>query len=150
MNVGSKPHLGPGESKIEKRRRRYIAYVALSAIVGGIAGFATGFFDQGDGSLLTGDWEMLRLPPALALMIAALLLAGFLFLPLYGFRLVDDYQREQSFIGYSGGFLGVMSGFPVWAALHAGGMVPAPNAFGIFAIGFVSMGVSYLYARWRL
>jgi hypothetical protein len=150
MILGSKPQLGPGESNSEKRRLRYMGYIAFCGIVGGIGGFATGFFDQGDGSLLTGDWELLRLPPALALVIAALMLAGFLVLPLYGFRLVDDYQREQSLVGYTGGFLGVMAGFPVWAALHAGAFVPAPNAFGIFAIGFVSMSVSYLYARWRL
>lgn len=142
--------LGPGEERSIRRRRRYYAYIAVSGIVGGIAGFATGFFDQGDGSLLTGDWELLRLPPALALVIAGLLLAGFLLLPLYGFRVVDDYQREHSLVGYSGGFLAVMAGFPTWLTLHAGGFAPAPHAFGIFAIGFVAMCVSYLYARWRL
>jgi hypothetical protein len=142
--------VGPGEARSMARRRRYFTYVAFGGLVGGIAGFATGFFDQGDGNLFAGDWELLRLPPALALVIAGLLLAGFLALPIYSFRLIDDYQREQGLIGYSGGYLGVMAGFPTWAALHGGGFVPAPHAFGIFAIGFVSMCVSYLYARWRL
>lgn len=145
-----KEHLGPGEARTMTRRRRYFAYVVFCGLVGGIAGFATGFFDQGDGNLLAGDWELLRLPPMLALLIAALLLAGFLALPIISFRMVDDYQREQGLVGYSGGFLSVMTAFPTWAALHAGGFVPPPHAFGLFAIGFVSMGLSYLYARWRL
>ncbi len=150
MIWNAKPNLGPGEVRSMTRRRRYFAYVVFCGLVGGIAGFATGFFDQGDGNLLAGDWELLRLPPMQALLIAALMLAGFLALPIISFRMVDDYQREQGLIGYSGGFLSVMGAFPTWAALHAGGFVPAPHAFGLFAIGFVSMGVSYLYARWRL
>lgn len=150
MIFGNKAPLGPGEAQTAKRRRRYIGFLVFCGFVGGIAGFATGFFDQGDGNLLAGELELLRLPPALAILIAVLLLAGFLALPVYSFRLVDDYQREHGLIGYAGGFLGVMSGFPVWASLHAGGFLPAPHAFGLFAIGFVSMGLSYLYARWRL
>lgn len=145
----AKPNLGPGEARSMTRRRRYLAYLAFCGLVGGIAGFATGFFDQGDGNLLAGDFELLRLPPMLAVVIAVLLLAGFLALPIISFRMVDDYQREQGLIGYSGGFLAVMSAFPAWAALHAGGFVPPPHAFGLFAIGFVSIGLSYLYARWR-
>lgn len=150
MILGSKRPRGPGEAHILRRNRRYLAYLAFGFIVGGIAGFATGFFDQGDGNLLAGEWERLRLPPLLALGIAGLLVAGFLALPIYGFRMVDDYQRELGLIGYSGGFLAVMAAFPAWAALHAGGFVPAPHAFGIFAVGFVAMCASYLYARWRL
>ncbi len=149
MTPKIKDSLGPGEVRSLTRRRRYFAYLAFCGLVGFVAGFGTGFFDQGDGNLLAGDWERLRLPPMMALGIAALLLAGFLGLPIFSFRLVDDYQREQGLIGYAGGFLAMMAAFPTWAALHAGGFVPAPHAFGLFAVGFVSMGVSYLYARWR-
>lgn len=146
----AKSSLGPGEARSITRRRRYVAFIAFGGLVGGIAGFATSFFDQGDGNLLAGDWDSLRLPPMLALLIAGLLLAGFLALPIYSFRLVDDYQREHGLIGYAGGFLAVMAAFPIWATLHGGGFVPQPHAFGLFAVGFVAMGVSYLYARWRL
>ncbi len=142
--------LTPGEARTRQRQRRYVGYVAFASVIGGIAGFFTGFLDQGDGNLLAGDFEQLKLAPWLALVIAAAMLVGFLVLPLYGFRLVDDYKREQSYIGYSGGFLGVMAGFPVWIALHAGDFVPPPHAFGLFAIGFGAMCVAYLYARWRL
>lgn len=146
----TKGELTPGEARNRERQRRYVSFVAAASIIGGIAGFFTGFLDQGDGNLMSGDFEQLKLAPWLALAIAAVMFACFLVLPLYGFRLVDDYKREHSYIGYAGGFLSVMAGFPVWLALHAGGFVPPPHAFGIFAIGFVSMCVAYLYARWRM
>jgi hypothetical protein len=142
--------LGPGEARTRQRQRKQNLYIGLAAVVGGVIGFFTGFFDQGDGSLFAGDWEHLKLPPALALLVAAMLLVGFLALPLYGFRMIDDYKREQNYVAFTGGCLAVLSGFPVWAVLYAGGFAPAPHAFGVFAIAFVAMMFSYLYARWRL
>lgn len=142
--------LGPGEARTRQRNVRQILYIGLAGVVGGTIGFFTGFFDQGDGSLFAGDWERLKLPGGLAILVAVLLLAGFLVLPLYGFRMIDDYKREQNLVAFTGGCLAVISGFPVWAVLHAGGFVPPPHAFGIFAIAFAAMTLSFLYARWRL
>ena len=142
--------LTPGEARTRQRQRRYASYMVVAALLGGITGFFTGFFDQGSGNLLAGDFDELRLAPGLAIVLSGLLLAGFLVLPLWGFRLIDDYKREHSYIGYTGGFLAVTTAFPVWATLHAGGFVPPPHAFGVFAIGLVAMGLAYLYARWRL
>lgn len=141
---------GPGEARTRQRNRTQMLYIGLAAAIGGIIGFATGFFDQGDGNLFGGDWEDLKLPPLLALVLAALLVGAFLVLPLYGFRMIDDYKREQNFIAFTGGCISVLAGFPVWAVLHAGGFVPPPHAFGIFAIAYVSMFASFIYARWRL
>lgn len=142
--------LSPGEARTRQRRRNQIIYVAIAAVVGAGIGFATGFYDQGDGNLFAGDWEDLKLPPLLALGIAVLLLGAFVGLPLYGFRMIDDYKREHNLIAFTGGCMAVIAGFPIWAALYAGGFVPPPHAFGIFAIAYVSMLVSFGFARWRL
>jgi hypothetical protein len=150
MILRQSSELTPGEARTRQRQRRYVGYMAVAALLGGVTGFFTGFFDQGSGNLLAGDFNELKLAPGLAILLSGLLLAGFLVLPLWGFRLIDDYKREHSYIGYTGGFFAVMSGFPVWATLHAGGFVPPPHAFGVFAIGFVAMTLAYLYARWRL
>jgi drug/metabolite transporter (DMT)-like permease len=141
---------GPGEARTRKRRRTQMIYLGIAVVVGGVIGLLTGLFDQGDGSLFGGDWENLKLPPLLALGIVVLLLAGFLFLPLYGFRMIDDYKREQNLVAFTGGCLAVLAGFPVWAVLHAGGLAPPPHAFGIFALAYVAMFGSFLFARWRL
>jgi succinate-acetate transporter protein len=146
----SKPTLGPGEARTRKRNRTQMIYLGIAAVVGGVIGLLTGIFDQGDGNLFGGNWEELKLPPLLALGIVALLLAGFLFLPLYGFRMIDDYKREQNLIAFTGGCLAVIAGFPVWAVLHAGGFAPPPHAFGVFGLAYVAMLGSFLFARWRL
>ncbi len=142
--------LGPGEARTRQRNIRQALYIGLAGVIGGLIGFATGFFDQGEGNLFAGDWESLKLPPMLAIGLAVMLLGGFVVLPLSGFRMIDDYKREHNYVAFTGGCVAVLGGFPVWAVLHAGGFVPPPHAFGIYAIAFVSMMVSFLYARWRL
>jgi hypothetical protein len=145
----SKPS-GPGEARLRKRQRvQVITMFAAAAVAGGI-GFLTGYFDQGDGNLLSGDWDKLKLSPALAVLIATLSVAVFLILPIRNMMQADDYQREVSLIAFTGGFFAVSAGFPVWAVLHAGGFVPPPHAFGIFAIAYVAMCGSLLLAYWRL
>jgi putative flippase GtrA len=140
--------LSPGEARTKARQRRQIIYFCVAMLIGALIGFFTGFFDQGDGNLFAGDWEDLSLPPAVSIGIAIGVLFGFLILPLWGFTQIDDYKREQNYISFTGGMHGVLAGFPIWAVLYAGGFAPPPHAFGIWAIGFVSMAVAYLYAWW--
>jgi hypothetical protein len=146
----SKADLGPGEARTRQRQWRQAVYLVGAMALGGTIGLATGLFDQGDGNLFAGDWEALKLPPLLALVLVALLIVGFVVLPLSGFRMIDDYKREQNYIGFTGGCIAVIAGYPVWAVLYAGGFAPPPHAFGIFAIAFAAMILSFLYARWRL
>jgi hypothetical protein len=141
---------GPGEIRTRQRQRRQMLYIGLAGVIGGVIGGLTGFFDQGDGSLFGGDWENLKLPPMVALGLAVLLIGSFVALPLWGFRMIDDYKREQNLVAFTGGCISVLAGYPVWAVLYAGGFTPPPHAFGMFGTAYVSMIVSFLYARWRL
>lgn len=140
--------LSPGEARTKARQRRQIIYFCVALLIGALIGFFTGFFDQGDGNLFAGDWEDLSLPPVVAIGVAIGVLVGFLALPLWGFTQIDDYKREQNYIAFTGGMHGVLAGFPIWAVLYAGGFAPPPHAFGVWAIGFVSMAVAGLYAWW--
>ena len=146
----SKAPLGPGETRTRQRQRRQVIYLGIAVLIGAVIGGLSGFFDQGDGNLFGGDWEDLKLPPMLAIGLAVLLIGAFVALPLWGFRMIDDYKREQNFIGFTGGCLAVIAGYPVWAVLYAGGFAPAPHAFGIFVIAYAAMILSFLFARWRL
>ena len=139
--------LGPGEKRTRERQRRQIIFILIAAILGGAIGFLTGFFDRGDGSLFNGDWEELSLDPTVAVIVAIALVIGFTVLPLYGFTQVDEIKREYNLIAFTGGCIAVITGFPVWAVLYAGGFVPAPHAFGVFAIAFVAMALCYPIAR---
>lgn len=150
MTTTNKGELGPGEARTRQRRRKQMIYLAVAVIIGGTVGGMAGFFDQGEASMVGGDWVGMKLPPVIAIIVALGFLAGLLALPLYGFRMIDDYKRERNLIAFTGGCLSVLAGYPVWAVLHAGGFVPPPHAFGIFTIAYASMIVSFLYARWRL
>lgn len=144
-----KESLGPGEARTRQRQRRYLAYLGLGGLLGGVIGFLTGYLDTGNANLFAGDWDALALDPGLALFLAALLLIGLLAVPLWGFRIVDELKREHSLVGYTGSSLAVLAAFPVWAVLHAGGFVPAPHALGLWLVAFVAMIAAYLFARWR-
>jgi hypothetical protein len=141
--------LSPGEARTRQRQRRQNLYFLGAVGLGGAIGFFTGFFDQGDGNLFAGDWEGLKLPPVVAILVIIALAAGFLALPLWGFTQIDAYKREQNLIAYTAAAMAVIAGFPIWAVLYAGGFSPAPHAFGIFAIAFVSMMLTFLYLKIR-
>jgi hypothetical protein len=140
---------GPGEARTRQRQRRQMLYFGVAVMVGGIIGLVTGAFDQGDGSLFSNDWDKLSLDPAVAILLAILVLFGFAVLPLWGFRTIDEMKREHNLIGFAGGCVAVLAGFPMWAVLQAGGLGSAPNPFGVWLLGFVGMMVAYLYAWWR-
>lgn len=141
------PGPNPGEARTKTRQCRQIIYFCVAMLIGALIGFFTGLFDQGDGNLFSGDWNKLALPPAVGIGLAIGLLIGFLILPLWGFTQIDDYKREQNYIAFTGGTLGVLAGFPIRVVLYAGGFASPPHAFGVWAIGFVSMALAYAYAR---
>lgn len=142
--------LSPGEARTRQRQWRFVRYLSFAAMVGAAIGAITGAFDRGGGNLFSTDWDKIELHPAIAIVLAVLLLFGFALLPLYGFRTIDEFKREHNFIGFTGGCTAVLAGFPMWAVLHAGGLGSAPHPFGIWLLAFVGMIASFLYARWRL
>jgi hypothetical protein len=149
MTPAEIPTTGPGEARTRQRQRLQMLYFGAAVMVGGIIGLVTGAFDQGDGSLKSNDWDKLALDPAVAILLAGLVLFGFAVLPLWGFRTIDEMKREHSLIGFAGGCVAVLAGLPMWAVLHAGGIGSAPHPFGVWLLGFVGMMVAYLYAWWR-
>ncbi|MEE4200645.1 hypothetical protein [Erythrobacter sp.] len=144
-----KSELSPGEARTRQRQRRQIGYALVAALAGLLIGYFTGFFDQGDGDLFAGNWEQLKLSPAASIGLAIALAAAFLALPLWGFSQIDDYKRQQNLIGFTGGCLAVLAGFPIWVALYAGGFLPPPDAFGVFLLAFGGMLVTFVGAKLR-
>jgi hypothetical protein len=149
MSPAVLPATGPGEARTRQRQRRQALYFGFAVMVGAIIGLITGAFDRGDGNLFSSEWDKLSLDPAVAILLAALVLVGFAILPLYGFRTIDEMKREHNLIGFAGGCTAVLAGFPMWAVLHAGGLGNAPHPFGLWLLGFGGMTVAYLYAWWR-
>jgi hypothetical protein len=141
--------LTPGEARTRERQRKQIRYLGFAAAIGAVIGLITAVGDSGDGTLFSAEWDKLALHPAVAILLAVLLLLGFVLLPLWGFRSIDELKRDQNLIGFTGGCVAVLAGFPIWAVLHAGGFGAAPHPFGVWLMGFIGMFASYFYAWWR-
>lgn len=140
---------GPGEAVTRRRKRRQLAYYALALALGLGIGAALSAYERGAGNFLTPDFAGLSMDPTIALTLAAVWIFAMIGLPLWGFAKIDEHLREQNLIGFTGGCLAVLAGYPVWAMLYAGGFAPYPHAFGVFAIGFLGMGASFAFAKLR-
>lgn len=127
----------PGEARTRARRNRKIAYLVFAAIIGAAIGAFLSGVERGEGDFFTGDIENLTLPVWAALSLALAFFFAFAALPLWGFTKIDDYQVRQNLIGYAGGCVAVMAGYPMWAVLAMGSVLPFPTAFGVFALGFL-------------
>ncbi len=141
--------LTPGEARTRQRRRRKFVYLAVAGAIGGLMGGLVASNDRGDGNLFSGDYAELALDPMLAIVLAAGFFFALVLFPLWGFTQIDEVQREQNFIGFTGGCLAMLGGFPMWAMLHAGGHAPPPDAFGLFGVGFAALLLSFLFAKLR-
>ncbi len=139
----------PGEANTRRRVRKEVYYITGAGLLGGVIGVIVAVSDQGDGNVFGGDWDKLSLDPTVAILLAVVLVFALTILPLWMFRLTDELVREQNLIAFTGGALAVLSGFPAWAVLHAGGWAPEPDPFGVWMIAFLSMFVAFGYAKWR-
>lgn len=140
---------GPGEAVTRRRKRRQLAYFGVAVALGAVLGGVMAANKQGNSSVFSADFADLRLDPGFALALAAAWVLAMLALPLWGFTKIDEHARYQNLVGFTGGCLAVLAGYPVWAMLYAGGFAPYPHAFGIFAIGFLGMAASFAFAKLR-
>jgi len=143
--------LSPGEARMRVRRRREILTYVTAAIIGATVGFLMVFANNGEGDLYSGEWDKIVLDPAIAIGLAIALIVGVIIMPAWVFTISDELVRQRNYIGYTGGSMAVMGGAPAWAVLHAGGLVPAPSAAGVWLLGFiatfVTFGVAWLRSR---
>lgn len=139
----------PGEARTRERRRRKIVFLVFAGIVGAAIGAFMAGVETGEGDFFRGDIEALTLPVWASILLALAFVFGFVVLPLWGFTQIDAYQARQNLIGYAGGCIAVVAGYPVWAVLAMGGLLPFPTAFGIFVLAFLATIVAFAVAKLR-
>jgi len=140
--------LGPGERIARRNRRRMYYFLGGCLVVGAVLGGAASVFELGDHAGLH-DIAAVRLPPAVAVLLAIGFLAALIGIPAYSFRLIDEVKVQANLKAMSGACLAVVGGYPAWQALAAGGLVPQPSALGVFLIAYVSMAVLGLVFKLR-
>ena len=139
----------PGEARTRARRNRKIAFMLFAGITGAIIGAFMSGVEGGEGHFFHGDIEDLTLPVWAALLLALAFLFSLVGLPMWGFTQIDDYQVRQNLIAYAAGCVAVVGGYPAWAVLAMGGLLPFPTAFGIFAIAFIATMVTFGVVKLR-
>ena len=107
--------------------------------------------NSGDGSAsdVFADAQAGSLSQPLAFAAIALLIGGFFILPLWGFTQIDELQKEQYFIGFTGGAMAVLAGYPIWAVLTAASLAPTPRAFGVSMLAMVGMRPTFVFVELR-
>ena len=139
--------LGPGERANRARVRFKWIMLIVAGAVGGVLGGIVGGADHGH---LTGfDPARIVLDPTLAVFVAIGFAAAMGGLPLYLFTQVDEMKVQRNLKGMTGGLIAVLGGYPAWQMLAAGGLVPQPTAFDIFAIGYVAMLATFVTLKLR-
>lgn len=149
MMVSSDLSPGPGEARSRQRRRRMIIFYSLSGFVGLALGFGLAMVEQGEGNFIKGDIAALSLEPAAAIIVALGFLVGLFAMPMWGFTQLDEHQLKNNLVSMSAGCMAAIAGYPIWATLAIGGLLPLPTAFGIFLLAFITMAVAYGVMRLR-
>ncbi|MFZ9396088.1 MAG: hypothetical protein ACO25F_08530 [Erythrobacter sp.] len=134
---------GPGEARTRQRSRRMTIFYSASAVLGFALGFGLANVEQGEGNFLTGDIAALTLDPAIAVIVALGFFVGLMVLPVWGFTQIDEHQARNNLISMAAGCQIVLAGYPVWAVLAMGGLLPLPGAFGIWLLAFLAMAVTF-------
>ena len=139
----------PGEARTRARQRRKWAFMIFAAMLGAAIGAFMSGVESGEGDFFTGDIESLTMPVWASLAMAAAFFVAFAVLPIWGFRQIDDYHERQNLIGYAGGCIAAVAGYPIWAVLAVGGLAPFPTAFGVFAIAFAATMLTFGVVKLR-
>lgn len=139
----------PGETNTRRRQMRMVIYMLSSVAIGGAIGLVLALSEEGEGSFFSRDFAGLSLDPNLAIAISVALFFAFVIFPVWCFTQIDELLRKQNMVGLAGGCIAVISGYPIWVMLYAGGFAPYPHAFGVFLLSYGGMIASFLLAKLR-
>ena len=133
-----------GEEYERRQRRGWFKTLGASMVAGLATGLGYSLATIEDGGLMTG-----RLPPWLAIAIAALYLAMILAGTVAMKRTTDELERHNNLYGLGMGASALMLFYPPWWMLWRGGLLPEPSHLILF-LGLVAISTAfYLWKKYR-
>ncbi|MFM9828000.1 MAG: hypothetical protein ACKVOB_04530 [Sphingomonas sp.] len=141
--------MGPGELAALKRQRFMRWFIFGTGAFGAVLGGVIGGFVGKAGLPFLFDVKLLSLPPALSMLLAIGFVIGFIVLPIYAFRAVDEMKAQRNLRGMSSACLAVLGGYPAWQMLAAGGYLPQPTGLGVFAPCYFALLVVLVVLKYR-
>lgn len=147
MNIDK---LGPGERATLARQRYQRNFLMVGALLGAVIGGILGGASPGAGSAFAALAKgQLTLSPLTAILLALALVAGLVVLPIYGFRTIDEVKVRRSLWSMAAAWFVVIAGYPVWAVLAAGGLLPQPSAVALFIAAYGATMIAFVVLRLR-
>lgn len=149
---GSTMAPGPGERAARARARFHRNYLLGAAAFGGVIGGLLAVGAPGTRHALAALVQgQLKLDPLFAIVIAIAVLIGLGALPAYGFRTIDEVKVRRNLWSMAAAWFVIVAGYPAWALLAAGGLLPQPNAAALFigTYGATMIAYSVLWLRDR-
>ena len=136
--------MGPGERAMRKRQRLQrnflIGCALFGAVIGGMLASGTAY----QGGLIEGlSRGAITVHPMLAITLAIGLLIGLVALPIYGFLKIDEVKVKRNLWSMAAGWFVVIGGYPAWAMLAAGGLMPQPTALPLFAATYAATLIAF-------
>lgn len=132
-----------GEAVERTRSRRYWTVVAALFAAGLIVGLVTALA-EGEGDFLSA-----RLPPAVAIALAA---ATFLAMTIGTWaycKRSDEVDIHANLWGAATGASALMIAYPVWIILWKGGLLDEPHHLSLFVLTSVATLVGYAWKKYR-
>lgn len=136
--------MGEGERLHEKRRQRFWAILGVLALIGGAAGFSTGFVAG-----LTSEQDG-QVPPAI-LQVVGIGIILFTAAAAYGswrfFKNVDEVEVADNLWGSLIGFYAYAIMFPAWWALSKIWFIPPPDQWVLYGTALCAATAAYIYRK---
>ena len=136
---------GEGERLEAQRRKRFWTILGALFVLGGIAGFATGFL-AGINDAREGGSAAYKAVGTIGVVI---LVFGAAYGSWKFFQDVDEVEIADNLWGSLIGLYVYALLFPVWWALHLLGQAPEPDDWMIFGASMFSAVAVYLYRKVR-
>lgn len=150
MTSGTMVEAGPGTARTRARRRKFIRVMALSALVGGVLGGTLAILQPGgEPGFITGDFSGIELSPVAAILLAVGFAAALIGLPLWTALRCDEHELLLNLKAAALSCTAMLGLYPSWELLAAGGLVPAPSAAALFALGFAMLMITYGFMKVR-
>lgn len=137
--------MGEGERLHAQRRRRFWTILGGLFVLGGVAGFASGFL-AGFNDARQGGWSAYLTVGTIGIFVLAVGAA-------YGswrfFKNVDEVEVADNLWSSLVGFYAYGILFPSWWALNRLGQAPEPDGWLIFGASMITAVGVYLYRKLR-
>lgn len=136
---------GDWQVRARQRKRRIYIIVGILFALGMISGFLVGYFEDEDAGLMAAA----IIPPYIAI-LSATVFVGAVTLGTWRLTQASDELERKINTGatvMAGNVL--LIGYPAWFFLWKGGLVPQPDALGLFVAGIIASAVTYVWAKLR-